>query len=703
MLSIGFLVLSLALSAPALAGDVHRREFPNAHARSRLAAREYITPETRLDSYDYIIAGGGLAGLVLADKLSEDGTTTVLVLEAGSATTPEEETVINAPGLTYFQSLLNTEHDYSYKTVPQAGAGDRVMNWPRGKILGGSSAVNGMYLVRPHSKEIDAMHDMIVSDDNQAYADAWKWDSLLEAMKGSETFTPPTAQAAEVAGMRYNEASHGKSGKLHSTYPAYMVPISSAWLPTLEAAGVPISEDAYSGNNVGGFFSLSAINPNNWTRSYSKSAYIDPLGPRANLHILTSAAVTKITFADELQDGERVATGVEFAADANDTPKAVTVAKEVIVAGGAVGSPHMLMVSGVGPREVLEPLNIPVQVDLPGVGEHMQDHLAISVGFNTAEDTQGTIYQSNSDFSKSPEFLSFINSGTAYVNGSFLFENDENFNTFLDGLKSTLADDAALAEFLPGSNGEVNAGYKAIYQTLVDNIYPEAGLVEILYSINAPGRIVVQAAIQTPLSQGRLAISSASIFDAPVLDPKYFSHPGDIVIMRQGLKQVRRLATFSPLRELLGEEASPGPDVSSDADIENWIRSTAGTEFHPGCTCAMLPREQGGVVDASLKVYGTSNVRVIDGSIFPLSMSAHLMAPIYGVAEKAAELILNPPSLASGPASASGSKTSTSKGSSSTGGAANNNVDEDGAARALSGGLVLTTAIAFVSVLFHAL
>jgi choline dehydrogenase-like flavoprotein len=154
-----------------------------------------------------------------------------------------------------------------------------------------------------------------------------------------------------------------------------MVPITSAWLPTLAAAGIPTSEDAYGGNNLGAFFSTMAINPTNWTRSYAKSAYIDTLPPRDNLHVLANAAVTKITFADNAQDGNLVASGVEFAKDASETPKSVSAKKEVILAGGAVGSPQMLLVSGVGPKDVLDAASIPVKINLPGVGAHLQDHL----------------------------------------------------------------------------------------------------------------------------------------------------------------------------------------------------------------------------------------------------------------------------------------------------------------------------------------
>jgi len=698
MLSVELLALTLASLAPVtVLASNHRREFHNVHNHRNyeITARDYITAEARLESYDYIIAGGGLAGLVLAGRLSEDPATTVLVLEAGD-TGDADKARIDTPASTYFESLLGGQYNYGYKTIPQPNAGNREMNWPRGKVLGGSATVNGMYLVRPSSVEIDTWRDLIADGTSSAYTDAWSWDSLYESMKKSETFTPPTAEAAATAGMRYNADSHGTSGPLQATYPAYMIPMTSAWLPTLAAAGVATSEDAYSGNNLGAFFSTMAINPSNWTRSWAKSAYIDNLPPRSNLHVLANAAVTKIVFADNAQDGNVVASGVEFAATRDAAVQSVQAKKEVILAGGAVGSPHMLLVSGVGPKAVLDEVNIPVKVDLPGVGAHAQDHLATGISWAARAETQGDMYHSGSEFSRTPEFLSYVNTATSYVNGSWLFDGDENLQNFIQGLKDTFADDAALTPLIPSTNPDIVAGYKTIYQAYVDKIIPNAGLIEMLFSINTAGRITIQAALQTPMSQGRLYINSTSIFDHPVLDPQYFSHPADAILLRQALKKVRTFATLSPMSDLVGEELSPGPDVQTDEDWENFARSSANTEFHPGCTCAMLPREKGGVVDASLKVYGTANVRVIDGSVFPLSMSAHLMAPIYGLAEKASELIANPP--AAGSSSTGGSSTG---GKGSTGGSNNSNGNKDNAAVSLAS--VGATWVAIGSVIIGAL
>jgi len=530
---------------------------------------------------------------------------------------------------------LGQDYDWLYTTTPQANAGGRTLAQPRGKLLGGSSAVNGMYIVRPSQNEFDAWRDLIAPADSSA-AGKWGWDSFFPALKGTENFSEPGPSVAAY-GMKWTASSHGTSGKLHTSFPGYMVPITNNWLPTLQAAGIPAISDAYGGSNIGGFFATSAINPANWTRSYSKSAYIDTLPPRSNLHIISGATVEKVSFADNVQDGARLASGVDFSTGRGSAIQSVSANKEVILSGGAMGSPHLLQVSGVGPKDVLDGAGVPLKVELPGVGQHMMDHVAAGVYWKTSEQTQGDIRASGSDLSKTPEFNSFINSGIAYINGSRLFESEANFASFRGEINSNLG--TLASTLVPSQYKEVVEGYKAIYDATANKIHPNAGLVEILLSINAPGQVAVQAALQQPMSQGRIYINSSSIYDKPVIDPQYFSHPADIVILRQGIKLARTLGATAPLSSILTEEVTPGPTVQSDPDIETWLRNTIATEYHPAGTCAMLPKEKGGVVDANLKVYGTLNLRVVDSSVFPVSFSAHVMAPTYALAERAASLI----------------------------------------------------------------
>jgi choline dehydrogenase len=215
-----------------------------------------------------------------------------------------------------------------------------------------------MYLVRPSALEVDAWSQLLTG---QSSAAAWSWASLFPAMKKSENFTEPSEKIKQAGRIMYDIMSHGRSGPLHYSYPGFIVPVVGAWTETLDWIGIPPSPDANGGSGWGAFIATSSINPTNWTRSYSRSAYIDPLGPRPNLAILPNATVTKINWAAGTDaNGKKVAQGVEFAAARGDARRNVTVRREVILAGGAVGSPHIAMHSGIGPKNVLDRLGIPI-------------------------------------------------------------------------------------------------------------------------------------------------------------------------------------------------------------------------------------------------------------------------------------------------------------------------------------------------------
>lgn len=629
------------------------------------------SPSQIAESYDFVICGGGLAGLVLASRLSEDSNHTVLVLEAGASGDAVKEQ-IDVPANAYYSSLLGTSYDWQFTTQPQVNAGDRSLPWARGKVIGGSTAVNGMYLVRPSDIEINVWESLLA---NMTGSGAWGWDSLFAAMKKSEIFTPPSAAIQAKGAIEYNNASHGFNGPLHYAYPGFLLDIVGDWTATLDWIGIPPSPDPSGGYGAGAFIATSAINPANWTRSYSRSAYIDPLPPRSNLQILPNATVTRIIFAGNGTSGGTEglnATGVEWAASATGKRQTVTVNKEVIVCGGAIMSPSILMHSGIGPADVLKNAGVAVQYALPGVGQHLQDHISTEVVFKTTSATSATLHDGNST-DQSGTLGSFINSAIAYANVTDLLGNysDTFHTTDVNGQLQT-----SLSTLVPSTDPTVIAGYKAIYQATADQILmTRAGQVELLFSltgttVGGADSIAIQAALQHPYSQGHLYINSSNPFDYPVIDPAYLSHPADITLLREGLKLARTLGQTQPLNGTIESEVSPGSAVVTDADWNAWIPTVIGTEYHPSCSCAMLPLELGGVVDANLKVYGTANVRVVDSSVFPIQFACHLMAPTYGLAEQAAEIIraqynnVAPPGATT--ISATGSETGTATSSAST-------------------------------------
>ncbi|KIW17623.1 hypothetical protein PV08_04818 [Exophiala spinifera] len=593
-----------------------------------LRARNIVTEIQ--DEYDFVVVGGGLAGLVLGGRLSEDSNHTVLVLEAGSNGDEYRER-IDTPADAYYKSLWPTPLNWAYNTTPQVGMNNSQMTWPRGKTLGGSSAINGLYMNRPSEIELDAWKDMLGDMDG---ADNWSWDSLFAAMKKSETFSPPSQDIAQEAAITYDTSSHGSHGPVYMSYPGYTFPIVGEWSNAVSNAGIPISHDTYGGKTWGAYVSTSCINPTNWTRSYSRTGYLDPLPPRANYDVLTDAHVTRILFNSSSKAGNLSANAVEYSPDGGASKLTVKVKKEVILAGGSVGSPAVLLYSGVGPKDVLDAAGVDVVSELPGVGHHLQDHLSSTVQWSTDQATAGSIYAANGSESTDAAFLSYINSAVAYINATYIFgAGAEDFkNTILSQLDSYAT--------TAGTDETVIAGYKAISEVTVNKIFDSpVGQIELLIGNNLNGTINIGAALQHPLSHGQVSINSSNPMDYPVINPNYLTHPADVQILREGMKTARRLGGTQPVAGNLIEEVWPGSDVESDSDWENFLRQTGYTEYHPSSTCAMLPLEQGGVVDANLRVYGLSNVRVADASVPPIAFAAHLMVSTYGIAEQASTLI----------------------------------------------------------------
>ncbi|KAF8982155.1 hypothetical protein BDQ17DRAFT_1379062 [Cyathus striatus] len=578
-----------------------------------LSQRNIISPSDLRPSYDYIIPGGGLAGLVLASRLSEDSSVSVLVLEAGaSGDDPEDRARINTPSGAYFTSIVGTQYDWAHRTVPQGNMGGRVIGWPRGKVLGGSTAMNAMYLVGPSSVEIDAWAELLGSmDDDGSGMSSSTFQSMHAAMRKSEIFVPPLTQPQRVGNIQYETGNYGSGGPMSVSYPAVQMSITGNWTSTLlSALGIPPLTSPNGGTALGGYISPSSINPSNWTRSSSRSC-IDALSPRDNLHIMTNAHVTRIVFSDSRSsNGEVVATGIEFAERREGERKVVNVSREIILASGPIGSPRILLLSGVGPKDVLESAGVGVVEELGGVGGFLQDHVTSGITWRANFETAGDIHASRSEFSRTPEFLSTLINAIAFLNLSTLFSHSP---SSLSTFTSQLPSGDTSTSLVPSSYSEVREGYKVLYKLHLEKILSDPGVpqLELLMSVVGEGVVGIQAALQHPFrldSMGRIYINSSNPFDEPVIDPGYLSHSADIILMRQGMKLIRRLGEAFQDLELFGDEVYPGERVQSDTQWESW----AGTQYHPIGSCAMLP------------LHGLANVRVIDSSVYPFEFAAHV-------------------------------------------------------------------------------
>lgn len=649
-------------------------------------------------TYDYVIVGGGLAGLTVAGRLSENPDVTVAVIEAGADGYSDNNKFV-VPAANLYDSAVGTQYDWQWQTVAQPGLGGRQAPWPRGKVLGGSSAINGLYYVRHSEIEQNAW----ASINGESPDSTWGWDNMLRAMKKSEAFSPPTQDALDVVNIQYNADSHGTDGPIHVSWPGRMYEAVGAFVQSVASLGTPENPDPYGGRSWGGFVATSNINPSNWTRSFSRTGYLDPNSARENLDVLTGHTVTKVLFDSASESGNVRATGVQYSAASGSDLLTVNARREVILSGGAVNDPQILQLSGIGEAALLNQYNIPVVVDLPGVGQHVQDHVASNVIFNNA----GTSEIAPNRVTGDAVTDSYVNSAIAYVSSSTLLGD------YAEELHQQLRDQQAETVAALNAPDAVKSGYNLTYSTQVNDIFStDIGPVELLFAISF-GSIQVQAALQHPLSRGSIKITSADPFAAPAIDAGYLANEADLITLREGFKLARRVGTSGALDAHTGDETVPGSAVSTDAQWDEWIRGNVGTEYHPSCSCAMLPRDNGGVVDTNLRVYGTQNLRVIDAAVPPFSLSAHLMAATYGIAEIGAELVLqdlqapNPPNTADDNSSSntgSGANQDSSDNSSNSGsgsGSANQGSQNNtSAAASLKPAFTLLGAVLVASLLF---
>ncbi|PWN48865.1 hypothetical protein IE53DRAFT_388931 [Violaceomyces palustris] len=595
--------------------------------------------------FDYVIVGGGTAGLALAGRLSEDPDTTVAVIEAGHAGYDKDDQLLT-PNSAYLDSSVGTDYDWQYETTAQPnllslqdGKGGRKASWPRGKGLGGSSAINGLYYVAASKREHQAWGRL--SGD----LDTWGWHNFRDAMRKSHRYHANSVKELRPVIHNYTEIM-GDSGPVCVTYPGVSYQPVLDWVPSLEEVGIHAARAPYDGENQGAFIAASTIDRATWTRSFSRNAYLDPIADkRSNLVVIPNQTATRIIFSEDGEgdpNAERRALGVEFAASKDSPRVVVTARREVVLSAGAIGSPQILQLSGIGRKELLKKRGIKLVKDLPGVGQNLQDHLASSIEYkpvpNMAMPARGNTSRLNS----------FVDSSVAYVTLEDLFGSEEEAEAFLSRARK------ASQVYMKESDAPepVKKGWKKQYDILLDDLLRKKsqngftgkskGAIEILLGLSS-GSIQIEAALQSPFSRGYVHITSSDPFEKPSINPNYLKHESDLELLRAGFKLARKVGRTSRLAKLTGaNESSPGPKVGDggkDEEWDRWIASVVGTEYHPSSTCSMLEEEEGGVVDSELKVYGTVNVRVVDASIIPFSLSSHLMSATYALAEIAADLI----------------------------------------------------------------
>jgi choline dehydrogenase-like flavoprotein len=539
----------------------------------------------------------------------------ILLIEAGPAA--PDELRINVPGMK--GSTLGTVYDWNLTTVAQTGLKNRVLAQARGKVLGGSSALNLMTYNRAAKVEYDSWGELGNA--------GWNWNALIAAMVKSETLTnyPGTTNV-------------GKKGPVKATINRYIPSHQDNWIPALQSLGIPHTPDSVTGTPIGVSYQPSSIDPAIYNRSYSANAYLPIAG--SNLKVMTSTKVVKINLM-KVGTSQR-ATGVTL-----ENGTVIAASREVIISAGTFLSPGLLELSGIGQTAVLTAAGVTPVINLPGVGEGLQDHTRVQSSYQLKDNytsfdkirSNATYAAQQLDLWKAKQFSHYDYTGSAY---SFLnWDQATNATATLKALASAVADPNNVVDqqkLKLKSNPKVpqlevifSDGYTGLKG------YPAAGT-----PLFGKGFFSLIAGVMHPMARGNVHINPADKLGKPLIDPKYASNEHDIQALVEAMKTCRKMALTEPIRSSWVSEYEPGLDVvQTDAQWREYVLNTTLTFFHPVGTCPMLPKAQGGVVGPNLKVYGTTNLRVADASIIPMLVSAHIQTAVYGIAEIASSLIIS--------------------------------------------------------------
>ena len=518
-------------------------------------------------TYDFIIVGAGSAGCILAARLTEDLRTRVLLLEAGGAGGAKE---IRIPAA--FSKLFKTGVDWNYATEPEPYLHERRLYWPRGKVVGGSSAINAMIYIRGNRADYDSWREL----GNVG----WGFAEVLPYFKKSEN---QERGASEF---------HGVGGPVNVADPRYVNPLTRAFLAAAEEIGIARNSDFNGAEQDGA--ALYQVTQKNGARWSAADGYLQPARERSNLTVLTGAHATRV-----LMEGKR-AVGVAFLR--GGVAEEARADREVILAGGTVNSPQLLMLSGIGPASELKAAGISPMHDLPGVGKNLQDHPMVSVGYLCTQK---------------------ISLDGAETLGNFL--------RWLVWKNGPLASNVAEAGlFLRTRLGLAVPDLQLLFGPAY---YRGHGLVRRKEHCFGFGPTLI-----TPESRGEISLRSTNPLDAPAIRANYLSTDADLRTMIAGVRLARRLAHAKSFDQFRGEELHPGAAMTSDAEIAEFLRNELETLYHPVGTCKMGV-DGLAVVDAQLRVRGIEGLRVVDASIMPRVPAGNTNAPVIMIAEKASEMI----------------------------------------------------------------
>jgi len=528
------------------------------------------------ETFDYVIVGAGSAGCVLANRLTQDRDVNVLLLEAGGK---DDYHWIHIP-VGYLYCIGNPRTDWLYRTQAEAGLNGRSLAYPRGRVLGGSSSINGMIYMRGQREDYDVWADATGDD-------GWRWDNVLPLFKRSED--------------HYKGGSefHGSGGEWRVEKQRLSWRVLDSFADAAEQIGIPKTDDFNRGDNFGiGYFEVNQRRGVRWSAA---KGFLRPASERPNLTVITGASVNKLLF-----EGTRC-TGVSYRGG-NDDYTALARA-EVILAAGAVNSPHLLEVSGIGDGERLRGFGVDVVSDLPGVGENLQDHLQLRTVYKLRGVTTLNL-TANSLWGK-------LKIGMQYA--------------FAQRGPMSMAP-SQLGAFAKSRDDVARPDLEYHVQPLSLDRFGEP-----LHKFNA---FTASVCNLRPTSRGNVHLTSPDVREAPAIAPHYLSTEADLAVAAEAIKLTRRIVGAPAFARYEPREYLPGPSYQTDEDLKRAAGDIGTTIFHPVGTCRMgRADDRNAVVDAQLRVRGVQNLRVVDASVMPVITSGNTNSPTIMIAERASDMI----------------------------------------------------------------
>jgi len=528
-------------------------------------------------TWDYVVIGGGSAGCVAAGRLAGEFGARVLLLEAGGA---YKDWILKVPA-GFSKILGGTKYLTQHRTVPQAQLGGRVQLIPQGKVLGGGSSVNAQAYMRGRAADYDAWGEI-------AKTGLWSWEAILPHFTAQER------------NQKFNNRFHGTGGPLRVSDPSFICEMSHIYVKTLQGMGLPLTADFNQGNPSGvGYPQLTV---GGGRRCSAVDAFIAPLRGNPNLEVLTGASVRRIV----IENGRAV--GVEYVHEGQ--PHTVWTDGEVLLAAGALVSPQLLMLSGIGPAAQLRQFGIAVSADLPGVGENLQDHCGAPL------------------VAPAPGDFGYFRQDT----GLRMILNGIEYLAFGRGRITTNGCEACSFHVPEDGTGDPVVQIWCVPKTsYVD---------EDVRDVPDIDGVTLHAVLMRPRARGSVRLRSANPDDLPLVDPNYLGHPDDVAHLRAGMRVARDILAAGPLAEVVGAEIAPGTGAASDEAIDAHVRRTVKTDYHPVGTCRMgSDDDQLAVLDARLRVRGIAGLRVVDASAMPAIVTANTNAPTMALADRAVSLI----------------------------------------------------------------